>query len=407
MTRFRCRQCAREYESLPDVCECGNRDISLWEVTVVPSGETAGALPSPEVLQQIINLQLEQSLSAGNYTPEQLDETTRAQIKNTSNVAVRKKDGALARIFPVKGDPVKEIVRKIVMDVSFVVLVGALIYLGVYFYNYRSRIKDDKQLNLVYEEAASKYEDSTPEELALAWEELRASYPDVDFPEGMNIKFAQLYAVSSDVVGWLSIENTKLSTVLLQTDNNYYYLYRDIHKNQSRYGSPFVNAECSMGPDGLSKNTIIYGHNTHDKLIFNVLENYMTVDGYLSAPIITLDTLYSEKPTKWKIFAVMLTNADAADDNGYVFDYLYSSFSSGSAFVNKMNQIKKRSMITTGVDIQPDDKTLMLYTCYRNYFDSGRLVIVARQLREGESEDIDVSLVGKNRNAIYPAAYYN
>ena len=139
-------------------------------------------------------------------------------------------------------------------------------------------------------------------------------------------------------------------------------------------------------------------------LIFNRLEDYMTVSGYLSAPVITLDTLY--ETTKWKIFAVMLTNADPEDNNGYVFDYLYSSFSSDSSFIYKMNQIRARSMIHTGVDVEPGDKTLMLYTCYRTRFNSGRLVIVARQLREGESEEINTSLVYYDSSAIFPAAYY-
>ena len=71
-----------------------------------------------------------------------------------------------------------------------------------------------------------------------------------------------------------------------------------------------------------------------------------------------------------------------------------------------MNQIRARSMIHTGVDVEPGDKTLMLYTCYRTRFDSGRLVIVARQLREGESEEIDTSSVYYDSSAIFPKAYY-
>ena len=409
MAKFRCRQCAFECDTLPRRCMvCGNENTAFWDVIVDPSEEPTGPLPPPETLQKIINSRLDRSMAEDAYRAEQLDRETAYKTKKSMEKTDRpvKRHGFFASVFPVRGDPPREIVRKIVMDVSFVVLVSALVWLAVYFYNYRSRINDDEHLHQVYEDAVSKYENSTGTELETAWEELRATYPDVDFPEGMNIKFAELYAVNSDVVGWLSIDNTKLSTVLLQSKSEDYYLYHDIHKKQSRYGNPFVNTDCDMSPTGLSKNTIVYGHNTHDKLIFNVLENYMTVDGYLAAPIITLDTLYSEQPTKWKIFAVMLTNADPADDNGKTFDYLYASFSSTSEFMAKMDQIKARSMITTGVDVQPGDKTLMLYTCYRNYFDSGRLVIVARQLRDGESEAIDTSLVKKNRNAIYPAAYY-
>ncbi len=307
--------------------------------------------------------------------------------------------------FPAKGDSTKEKVRKVVRAVSFVALVCALVYLLIYYINYRNRVSfidnTDKLLD--------SYDSMTPEELENAWASMRAKYPDVQFPEGMNIKFAELYAVNSDVVGWLEIphkesDSPKIRTVLLQSRYTDFYLYRDIYKKYSRYGNPYLQPESNMGIDGPSKNTIIYGHNTHDHLIFNRLEEYMTVQGYLNAPIIVMDTLY--KTTKWKIFAVMLTNAEPEDDNGNVFDYLYTSFYSNEAFLAKMKQIQARSMIHTGVDVQATDRTLMLYTCYRYKCSSGRLVIVARELREGESEEINSSLVYYDSGAIFPAAYY-
>ena len=394
----------------------------------MPPPSQKGVLPDPETLKTVISAQLEQSETVYEPRAERLDTpVSQGYVSGAapSENKVRKSKGEKASFrrktrfskegfkrfmrqnFPAKGDPGKEIFRKIVMDVSFVALVCGLIYLGVYYYNYRSRIKDDLQLQQAYEEAASRYENVTGVELENAWDQLKAKYPDVDFPEGMNIKFAELYATNKDVIGWLSIENTKISTVVLQRkSNDDYYLTHDIHGKQSRYGNPFVKADCNISLNGTSKNIIIFGHNTHDKMIFNELENYMTVEGYKAAPIITLDTLYSEQPTKWKIFAVMLTNADPDDNKGYVFDYLYPSFSSESAFINKMDQILARSMIHTGVDVQPGDKTLMLYTCYRAQIDSGRLVIVARQVREGESLTINESLVYYNSSAIFPAAYY-
>lgn len=358
---------------------------------------------------------------------ERLDEATaeRARASAASRSTIKKTRGEKFSFFmrsrfskegwrrfarrnlPAKGDSAKEVIRKLIMDISFVALVCALAYLAVYYHNYRARIKNYDGINTDIEKAA----EIPVYDLDDAWAQMRALYPDVDFPEGMNIKFAKTYAMNSDTVGQLTIQETKdgvtsdrIRTVLLQNDYEDYYLYKDFYKKYSRYGSPYVSKRCNMGPEGLSRNTIIYGHNTHDHLIFNRLEDYMKVDGYLSAPIITLDTLY--ETTKWKIFAVMLTNADPIDNNGYVFDYLYSSFGSGSAFMAKMKQIQARSMIHTGVDVQETDKTLMLYTCYRYRFNSGRLVIVARQLREGESEEINSSLVYYDSSAIFPAAYY-
>lgn len=302
--------------------------------------------------------------------------------------------------FPARGDSGREIFRKLVMDISFVALVAGLIYLAVYYHNYRARIRNYGEIGRIIEEDGNIPEYLLDEE----WANIKAQYPDVEFPEGMNIKFAKIYAMNSDLVGNLKIEGLGVDTILLQNPDDNYYLYRDVFKKKSRYGSPYIKADSVMGKDSLSKNIIVYGHNTHDKLIFNKLENYMSPAGYLSAPIFTLDTLY--ETTKWKVFAVMLTNADPADDNGQIFDYLYSNFSSDQAFMEKIKGIQARSMIHTGVDVIESDHIITLYTCYRNRFDSGRLVIFARQLRDGESERIDTSKVYYDSSAYFPAAYY-
>ena len=195
-----------------------------------------------------------------------------------------------------------------------------------------------------------------------------------------------------------------LTPPLLQTNNNYTYLYNDLYKKSSRYGNPFVSYECKFGRE-LSRNTIIFGHNTHDGLMFHQLTDYMRPEGYLAAPIVTLDTLY--ETTKWKIFAVMLTNSTDDMDNGFIFQYLYPEFTSDRAFLSKIKEIYARSMIHTGVEVEAGDKILTLYTCYQNYFSGGRLVVFARQLRDGETEEIDASKVYYDSNAKFPAAYYS
>ena len=72
-----------------------------------------------------------------------------------------------------------------------------------------------------------------------------------------------------------------------------------------------------------------------------------------------------------------------------------------------MNGILDRSKIHTGVDVNTDDKILTLYTCYQSLFDGGRLVVFARQLRGGETEEINASKVYYNSNARFPQAYYD
>lgn len=303
--------------------------------------------------------------------------------------------------FPNKDDSAGEKIRKIIRDIAFVALVCGIVYLIIYGCNYLERIR----LNDRFQEIVDEYDSIDDSQLEDAWENIKVSYPDVDFPEGMNIKFASLYAINQDVVGWLTIPETNISTVLLQGSVEDYYIYKDIYKQYSRYGSPYVDVKANMGKDGLSKNTIIYGHNTHDGLMFHQLTNYMTVEGYKKAPVVTLETFY--ETTKWKIFAVMLTNSTPEADNGFVFRYLFTDFNSESAFMAKINEIYDRSMIHTGVDVQKGDKILTLYTCYQNIFSGGRLAVFARQVRDGESEEVDLSKVYYDSTARFPQAYYD
>ncbi len=305
-----------------------------------------------------------------------------------------------AEHFPVKGDSASEIVRKCVRGVSFVALVCALVFLGRYYIDYAERIKDTAG----FEENMEKYNDLGEDEIEDAWAKIRTQYPEVEFPEGMNIKFSELYAINQHVVGWLTVPNTKINTVLLQANNNSYHLHMNIYDEYTRFGNPYVNYKCKMGKNGLSQNTILYGHNANDGLMFHDLIKYMTVEGYLNSPVITLDTLYEQ--TKWKVFAVVLTNSQPDEDNGNVWQYLYTDFSSTSHFKRILNEIDERTIIRTGVDVNTNDKLLTLYTCCTYQLDSGRLAVFARQLREGESEEIDTSRVYYNSNARYPQEWY-
>ena len=75
------------------------------------------------------------------------------------------------------------------------------------------------------------------------------------------------------------------------------------------------------------------------------------------------------------------------------------------------DELQQRSYIHTGVDVQPTDKLLTLSTC-TYFFDTNgairnaRFAVIARLVRDGESEEIDESLVKKNENVRYPQLYY-
>ena len=310
----------------------------------------------------------------------------------------------LQESFPQKNDSVSEKIRKIIMDISFVLLVLGISYMIFYYAGYRERIKDlgdwETSIEKINEDELFEFE------IKKLWENIKEQYPDIDFPDGMALKFANLYAVNQDVVGVIRIPEMEFfSPVMQKKVAPTYYQWRDLYGQYSRYGTPYVDARCDIGDGEFSTNTIIYGHNTHDKLGFNKLTEYMKVAGYKKAPVITIETLYEK--TQWKIFGVMLTNSTASADRGYLFPYLIPTFATEADFNSMIDGIRERSMIKTGVDVNSDDKILTLYTCYQDIFEGGRLVVFARLVRDGESAEVDVSKVSFNNDARYPQAYYD
>lgn len=291
-------------------------------------------------------------------------------------------------IIPMKGDAVSEVIRKIVFMAAIItVIVSSAILVNTYLV----------QPNIAESDIAG----IKPSE-RLPWEEIKELYPDVDFPDEMQLKYAEAYAQNTDLVGWLTIDKLKMDFPILQTDNDSYYLKRSFTHRYTDLGNPFLACENSVEP--LDRNSIIYGHSTRtsDK-IFSKLFDYRTTRGFINNPVIEFNTLYTDY--KWKVYAVFITSATTAGDNGYFFNYVWKNLSDES-FEKYIAAVDERKLYTTGVDILPTDKILTLSTCLYD-FDDARFVVIARMVREGESEEVDVSLVEENANPRYPQAWYD
>lgn len=237
-----------------------------------------------------------------------------------------------------------------------------------------------------------------------AWADIRAKYPNVNFPEGMNPAYAALYAANQEMVGWLKIPNMKyIDFPIVQGKDNDKYLKLDYYGRTTSYGNPFLDFRNNIKE--LDRNTIIFGHHMRSgDQVFSELTDYLTIDGFKRNPVIEYNTLYADY--QWKVYAVFLTNSKAEHDNGYIFNYIFTNLSSDDKFKEYISEIDQRKLYSTGVDIRPDDKILTLSTC--NYdWDEQRLVVVARLVREGEDASVDTSLAKKNENPRYPQIYYD
>lgn len=306
---------------------------------------------------------------------------------------------------PWKGDSAKEVFRKIIMNVSAILV---LLCFGYFIDNY---IQHQEELQKQEEIKNNIPEAETVDDLEARWAEKKAMYPDVDFPEGMNIKWADLYAKNQDLIGWLKIDNTNIDSAVMHTPsdkdktNEDFYLRRNFYKKDDKYGTPYLD-KFNTGKS-LDSNNTIYGHNMMDGLSFAQLEKYYTIDGFKQSPIIKYSTIYEDY--YFKVYAAFITNGYPSGDNNYLFNYNISHFPSDANFEKFIEAIDERKLYDTGVDINKDDKLLTLSTCSYEIekTDMGRLAVVGRLVRPGESISVDTSKAVANDNIRYPQIWYD
>lgn len=382
-----------------------HEDIEVEEVSLSPDSAFAKNIVQPDESIEIdeVDFDLSQTASFASEKPEEKKSPSRKKQKDVSMSQADSKT-------PL---PKKEIIRRVVLSVSvLLIIVSAAMLINEYrLARQNERVEEDAS-NLIIEEATTDKkgdkdgkEDEpevqlTPEQ---QWAQLKQEYPNVIFPANIQLKYAKLYAENQDFVGYLSAEAVNLNLPVVQTSNDEEYLKKNFYGQTTKYGCPFVTHLNNIDP--LDMNTVIFGHHMNNNTIFGTLDAYKKIDGFKKAPVITFNTLY--KDYQWKIIAAFITNAYGKDDvNGYVFPYYFTSLSSYEKYSSYLNELAQRSLYDTGVDVVPTDRILTLSTCSHE-FEDARFVVVARLVRPGESALVDTSKAVVNSSPRFPQAYYN
>lgn len=319
-------------------------------------------------------------------------------------------------IVPRKGDSVFEIIRKIVFIAAFTTLiVCGVSYLSLKISEDKDRAENDELRNLysgidVNDTIASEETENNSNAPA----ELEPE--EQEEPEILK-QFLPLLEINEDIVGWLSIGKDKfIDYAVLQTDNNDFYLSHNYKKEESKSGSLEADYRCELWGNNKSQNIVIYGHNMASGAYFGLLPRYFNYDVtkkkddlsfYKNNPTLTFSTLY--KSSEYKIFAGMLVKVNSGDDD---FQYhRMHNFESEEQFNEFCADILDRStFITPDVDLEYGDNILTLSTCIlqRTYGPDveKRWVLFAREVRDGESPEVDVSKAYANPSPLFYDEYY-
>lgn len=198
-------------------------------------------------------------------------------------------------------------------------------------------------------------------------------------------KYKTLYELNNDVVGWITIDGTKVDYPVMQTVfDEEYYLYRNYYGKDAKEGLPFMDSRCMIGKP--STNLIIYGHNMKNGTMFADLLKYESKDYYDRHKYIRFDTLYEE--AIYEIVAVFRSRVAFENENTFRF-YNFIEADYESEFYDYYEMIRSMSLYNIDAEAMASDYLLTLCTCEYTVED-GRFVIVARKVAGEEelSEDI-------------------
>ncbi len=246
-------------------------------------------------------------------------------------------------------------VSNVILLILLLIFIGSGLYLFRYFWN--ARQTEDELVEL----QQLKMED--------VGEEIQSA-------DGYTIMkgYRKLYQKNDDLIGWVTVKNTKIDYPVMQTKkDSEYYLHRNFKKKEDVNGLPFLDAKCDV--EDPNSNLMVYGHHMKSGLMFAHLEDFEDKDFYQKHKTIQFDTLYEKR--EYEVVAVF--RSQIYKENQDVFKYYsYGGPLSERQFDTYVKNCKKLSVHKTGVTPKYGEQLLTLVTC-AYHEENGRFVVVAKR----------------------------
>lgn len=170
-----------------------------------------------------------------------------------------------------------------------------------------------------------------------------------------EINISELKLKNKDTVGWLKVNNTKISYPIVKTTDNEYYLNRSFDKTINSAGWPFMDYKNRL--DGEDKNIVIYGHNRKNKDMFGTLDKTLKEDWYTNKDNQEIVFITENEIQKYQVYSVYeVLNEDYYIRTDFT-DEEYKTF---------LDTVSRRSYYNFNVDIDSSKPTLTLSTCSGN-----------------------------------------
>lgn len=258
----------------------------------------------------------------------------------------------------MKAKRVKTSNKKYILVPLIILLITLLCYL---FYNFYINIRDKKlsenlQNRLINSISTNEINNDTKNELM---EEVK-----------------ELQKENEDVKAWIKINDTNINYPVVQASDNNYYLYRNYKKENSNYGSIFIDSNSNI--ENPNSNIIMYGHNMKDGSMFKDLLKYADEEYYNNHKYIEFVTNTSS--STYEIIAVFKSRIFYKNEKNVFRYYQCTNLNNEQDYNYYVNNCKELSLYDTGVNAEYGEQIITLITCEYSS-ENGRMVVVAKKAK--------------------------
>lgn len=263
----------------------------------------------------------------------------------------------------------KKTIINILMIICLLIAIGSGGYLVYYYYtSSRTEKAFDDLRDMIVETEQDNFVASDDEYM-----------PEMVEVDGVSIqkKFEKLYRTNKDFIGWITIPDTLVDYPVMYTpydsEKGEFYIHRDFEKNYSAAGLPFVDRNCMI--ENPTDNLILYGHNMNAGTMFHDIIRYEDEEFYKTHKTFTFDTIYGDGT--YEVVAAFYGQILPEDSAGFKY-YEFVNAGSEDEFLHFIENVKRLSVIDTGVDVEYGDKLITLSTC-AYHVEDGRFAVIAKK----------------------------
>lgn len=194
-----------------------------------------------------------------------------------------------------------------------------------------------------------------------------AQYIELKDDENDNYKvdFKALKEINEDTIGWLKVNNTNIEYVVVQGNDNNYYLKHNFQKQNNSAGWIFADYKNKF--DYTDYNIVVYGHNMKNGSMFGTLNNVLKEEWYNNEENRHIVLITENGTIMYEVFSIYEEK---------VSEYpIQTEFSNDNEYLEFLNTLKNKSIKDFNVELSAEKSIITLSTCGND--NSKRLLVHA------------------------------